>query len=254
MGTVAKPNWLFCIGWGIGYGVGCGLQRPNLQPEYAAAFAGEGQIVGHEDGGEAALTAQIGQQAEDHFAGAGVQVSGGLIGQKEGGATHQRTGDSNALLFSAGKFAGAMMGTGGEAHFIKATAGVGLRPRFGNAADQQGHHDVFESREFRKQMMLLPDVADFPVAEDGEGGFGEAGDVTVFVENVSAGGVVEARNEVEKGAFPSPAGADDGDLVSGTDMQIQIAKDNEVGIARAVDFSEPVNANEGIRDGHAGID
>ena len=77
------------------------------QMHFAVGKLGEARIVrDHADGG--AVLVQFFQQLHDRFAVAGVEVSGRLIGQQDGGRPSQRAGDSDTLLLTAGELRGIM--------------------------------------------------------------------------------------------------------------------------------------------------
>ena len=60
---------------------------------------------GHAHGG-----LNFAQQRENGFAGGGIEISRGLIGEENLRAIDQSACDGGALLFAAGKFAGAVAG------------------------------------------------------------------------------------------------------------------------------------------------
>ena len=67
---------------------------------FAVGELGESRIVRHHaDGGTVFM--QLLQQLHDRFAVAGVEVSGRLIREQNGGRPGQRTGDGDTLLLTA---------------------------------------------------------------------------------------------------------------------------------------------------------
>ncbi len=65
------------------------------------------------------MLVEVFDEAEDVGAGTGVEVAGGLVGEEERGLGYQGAGQDHALLFPAGKFAGAMGGAGFEAYVLE---------------------------------------------------------------------------------------------------------------------------------------
>src|ERR1700733_15499682 len=93
-------------------------------------------------------------------------------------------------------------------------------------------------------MMLLPYIPDLTIAEFGALGFGEFRDVFMFVVYRPFGGGVETADEVKEGALPCSAFADDGNLFAGFDVEREVAKDDEIFVARAVHFGESFDADK----------
>ena len=60
-------------------------------------------FVSHQNDG-VALGVEICEQSHDFIAGFRVEISGGLVGENDGGRIHQRPGDGHALALSAGEF------------------------------------------------------------------------------------------------------------------------------------------------------
>jgi hypothetical protein len=61
--------------------------------------------VGDEDEGFA-LAVQVVEEIEDFFAGLGVEVAGGFVGEDDERAVGKGAGDGDALLLAAGKLVG----------------------------------------------------------------------------------------------------------------------------------------------------
>ncbi len=71
------------------------------------------------DDGHAELRAEFTEKIEDGFAGGGVEIAGGLVGEKDFRAIDESAGDGDALLFAAGEFRGAMAEPMGEADALE---------------------------------------------------------------------------------------------------------------------------------------
>ena len=92
--------------------------------------------------------------------------------------------------------------------------------------------------------MELKDEADFFVAEAGEGGVVQLGSIFAINENatgridgaavlVESGGAIEATQQIEQRALSRAAGADDGDVFPGMNLQVDAFEDVVDGIAGA---------------------
>src|SRR5688572_14888771 len=105
-----------CGGWsGVGDdAVQAGEFRIDLEGNFAIANldpagsdGGDFRIVRDEHDG-AALSAKIPEKIQDRFAGVGIEIAGGFVGEDEFGIVDERAGDGDALLLAAGELAGAM--------------------------------------------------------------------------------------------------------------------------------------------------
>jgi hypothetical protein len=192
------------------------------QAEGAVTLGGEGGVVGDQNGGEAVVLLEVLNEAEDVSSGAGVEIAGGFVGQEERGFGDEGAGEDDALLLAAGEFAGTVAGAGFEPHILEAGESFRRGGITGFAADEQGHHDVFEGSEFGEQVMDLPDEADVAIAERGGSGFAERGDVLVAVADGAGGGAVESAEEMEQAGFAGAGFADDGDALAGLDGEVEI--------------------------------
>ncbi len=54
-----------------------------------------------------------------------IQAGGGLIDEEEGGVTHQRAGDGDALSFAAGEARGDLIANGGEVELVEKLVATG---------------------------------------------------------------------------------------------------------------------------------
>jgi hypothetical protein len=80
-----------------------------------AAFS-DADIMGDDQDGGAEPLVQVADQGEDLAAGMRIQVSGGLIGQQDGGIKCQGAGDGHTLALAAGEFVGQVVEAAAELH------------------------------------------------------------------------------------------------------------------------------------------
>jgi hypothetical protein len=66
---------------------------------------------------------------------------------------------------------------------------------------------------------------EFTTAQAGEAVFRQADDLFAVEEDAAGGGVIEAGEEAEEGAFAAAGGAHDGDELAGRDVEIEAAED-----------------------------
>ena len=80
---------------------------PVAHDDDAFAIGGDVQFVRDHDDGDAGVVEFL-EQPHDFDARAGVEIAGRLVGQHQFRLVHQRAGNGDALLLSAGKLAGMM--------------------------------------------------------------------------------------------------------------------------------------------------
>src|SRR5712672_572026 len=120
---------------------------------------GERALVGDHDDGHAEGVLNFAEEEEDLLAGGGVEISGGLVGEEDGGLIYEGAGQCAALLLAAGEFAGSMVVAGAEADAVEglryAMATLGAVD-FGEAERKL---DVFREGHSREEIEGLEDHA-----------------------------------------------------------------------------------------------
>ena len=203
-----------------------------------AAFFHDEDAIGIDDGGEAmgdddggAVVHELLGGVLDELFGLGIEGGGGLVEDEDAGILEEDAGDGDALALAAGKGDAALAdvgfvavaepgdevvgigGPGGGDDFILGGAGPAVADVLGDGA---GEEDV-----------VLHDDSD--LAADGLDVVG--GDGFVVDEDFAGGGIVEAGEEGDDGAFAGAAGADEGDHFAGLDGEVDVV---EGGLADAV--------------------
>ena len=77
------------------------MEYASAEAQDAVAFARKVKIMRDQDAGEIFSAAQIGEETENHFAGALVEISGRFVGQQERRTGRQSPRDRHALLLAA---------------------------------------------------------------------------------------------------------------------------------------------------------
>src|SRR3546814_10389472 len=67
-----------------------------LEAQHAVHALGEIQVMGGDDGGEAAVAYQVEELGEDAVGGVGVEVAGRLVGQQDRGVVGEDAGDGRS--------------------------------------------------------------------------------------------------------------------------------------------------------------
>lgn len=115
------------------------------------------------------MALEIIKDIENHLAGCGIEVSGGLVRQDEQRIIDECSRDGRSLLLPAGKFVGAMMTAVGQTD-LGNDMFCSLTPfTMMNALIEQGHLQVFKQGELCDQIEVLEDKAYFFAAYFREG-------------------------------------------------------------------------------------
>jgi hypothetical protein len=131
-----------------------------------------------------------------------VEVSGRLVCKHDGGARDERAGNSNALLFSAGEFRGAMVESARDVQQPGEMGEKLLVDRFGAGRDLVSDLDIAARGKRGEQIEFLKDEADARAAHAGALSIAEVGEVDAADENFATGGASEATEQ----DLPEPEG------------------------------------------------
>ena len=101
------------------------------------------------------------------FAGAAVQIAGGLVGQEDGGFFSEGAGYADTLLLSAGEFCGAVAHPVAEADALQSLA-CALTPMSAARPVEQGKLHVGKCAQTGEQVVGLKNEADFPITNVGK--------------------------------------------------------------------------------------
>ncbi len=213
---------------------------------------GERAFVSDHDDGHAELRLEFAEESKDGFAGGGVEIAGGLVGEKNFGAIDEGAGDGDALLFTAGKFRGAMAETMREADAFEGFADAGGTFGAIDFGEAKRELDIFLEGHAREKVEGLEDHTDGGAAVAGELKRVEGGDVLAVGEDGAGGGAVEAGDEVEERGFAGAGRAEEreefvvgygeGEFVDGADG----------GFTHGVVAGDAVELDGGIGGGHGG--
>jgi len=161
---------------------------------------GQGAVVGDDhDGGP--LTVQIPQQADDGRSGGAVEVTGGFIGQDDGGVTDQGPGDGHPLAFPSrqlrGLGPGAVREPDSRQRLVRLFAAGPGRP----AGIQQAIGHVVERGLMLGQEELLEHESDGGGPQRGDLPVGELADVEPADPDGPRGRPVQRPHDVQQGRF-----------------------------------------------------
>jgi hypothetical protein len=204
--------------------VGIGNDEAIAQGDHAVRVPGEGRVVGDHDQGSAFAAVEFKQKFEDLFAGAAVEIAGGLVGEKNWRLCDESPCKRDTLLFAAGKLHGVVIKAIGEADAGEEFAGAASD--FAAGPGKFGwKKNVLFGGERGDELEGLKDKADFAPTHFRHAVFGEASYVFAIEQKFTAGGVVESGEQTEKSAFTAAGGAHDSDELAAGDAEIDAAQD-----------------------------
>ena len=181
-------------------------------------------IMGGEDESETQAAVQVAHQVNELGGILSVEIGGGFIGQDEGRAMDDGPRDGYPLTLAARKEVGTVAGARrkaniGEGFGDTLTAFAGF-----HTLNQQWVLDIFASGKHGDEVEGLKDEADLLPAEERSLGRAELRSVSTVDEDVTAGGLIDAANEIEQGRFPAAAGTGDGEEFASIDAEAHIVE------------------------------
>ena len=197
---------------------GSGLDATVDEADPAVGGFGHLLAVCDEDDGGFFPVGQNGEQVNDRGTGGGVEVAGGFVGKKDGGAVNEGAGEGGALELAAGELVGAVMSAIRQADGVEEVAGSGFAERIGPAGEEEGEKDVFLNGEGGEEMEKLEYEADLELPEGGELVIVQGVEGVAFEVDLAGGGGVESAEDVEEGAFSATAGSGDGNDLTRLDF------------------------------------
>ena len=156
---------------------------------------------------------------EDVGGGVRVEVAGRLVGQDQRRVGHQRPGDRDPLLLTAGHLTRPVLGPVGQPdpgqRLHRPLPALGLV----HPGVAQRQLDVAPGRHRGQQVELLEDEPDLLVADLGQLGLAHLRDVGAVQLVVPAGRVVQAAEDVHQRRLARPRRPHDRDVVTRLDVQ-----------------------------------
>ena len=157
------------------------------------------------------------QPADDfhhHLAAAGIERAGGLVGQDDFAAVHQRAGNGHALLLAAGELVGAVVFFAFQAQISQKLSSAFIPLFLIHAGIHGGQRHVFARAQCAQQVVALENKAEFAPAQRGQL---VAAHLRSFhaVDLIRAGsGTIETADDVHQRGFAGAGLADDGNEIA----------------------------------------
>ena len=136
--------------------------------EDAVGLLRHAAVVRDDEERGAQLLVDLAEEVVDRVGVHGVEVAGGLVGEHQRRAVHERAGDGHALLLTARELVGVLLLEALQAEQRQGLLGPRLRALdCGRASDERRHQHVLEHAELRQQVVELEHEADELVAQGG---------------------------------------------------------------------------------------
>ena len=189
------------------------------QEDHAVGPRGELGVVGHHDGGQAAVAGRE-DQAHDGLGVGGVERAGGLVGQEQLAVAHDGAGDGDPLALATRQLVGVVRRPVGQPEVLERLERrrLGLAGRDAVELEGQGH--VLHRAEPGQQVVVLEDVADGLAAQARLAVAGQRRQRRAADVDLTARGVLEAAGDGQQRALARAAGAHDGHQRPGVDGEI----------------------------------
>ena len=201
--------------------------------------------MGDHDDRHAEAGLNFAEEQEDLLAVDAVEIAGGLVGEKDGGAIDEGTGDGAALLLAAGEFGWAMAAACGEADVFE--GGLNAPSALGaiDFSEAEGELDVFRKGHAGKQIEGLEDHADGIAAVAGEFDGVDGGEVAAADVDGTGGGAVESGQEIEQGGFAGAGTAEQGDEFALADFEGDVVDGGDGGVAEVIVARDVLGLDQG---------
>ena len=209
----------------------------------AMGVRGNVAVVGHDDD-RVALCMQVDEDGHDLLAALAVQRPGRLVGEDDGAAVHERTGDADALLLPARQLIGMELQPLTQAQFPQQVSGVRLARGFRHAAVDGWHLGVFHSAQVGHQVVALEDEPEGVTPEGCKRIAAERGHVGASYPVRARRWRIETADDVHQRRLARARRAHDRDELTALDDQVDVGQDGQrlapgrVGPADALEVEE----------------
>src|SRR6267378_3352474 len=179
---------------------------------------------------------ELPEQVDHSFAGARVEVPGGLVGQEQRWPRHQRPGDGDALPLAPGKRGWPRARLVGEADPVERLPRSALR--VGNAvAEEVGQENVLQRGEGGEQVEALEDEPDLRVPQGGKLRVGDGAQIAAEHQRFARELAIQAAQDVQQRALSAAALALDRKELAAAHREVDAAEQilwKRSGLARRV--------------------
>ena len=180
-------------------------------------------VVGDVDARDAEVLLHLLELLAQLHAQLGVEVGKRLVEADDGRLRHQRAGDGDALLLTAGELGDGLLELlVGEVHLLRDRADLRVDLRLFHLLDLQAEGDVVIDRHRREQGVALEDDADVAVLD------GDMGDVLAADDDAALGGLDEAGERPERRGLAAAGGAEEGKELPLLHVDVDVVQGGEI--------------------------
>ncbi len=191
----------------------------------AVGERGQLLVVGDDDESLAEAVAEIKEELVQLLLVLGVERTGRLVGQDDGGIVDKGAGYGDALLLAARQFGGLVGGAVAESHELQQFLRPFLCLLLRGAGYIGRNHDIFLGRELGEQLVKLEDEAEVAVAEVGEGLLAKGGCVDAIDTYSTLVRAVEGADDLQQGGLSGAGRAYDADYLATVDVEVDAFED-----------------------------
>lgn len=204
--------------------------------------------VRHHDEGLVLFACERCEQIQNLDARLGIEVARRLVRQNQVGVSAERARDGDALLFPARQFVGKHLAPVQQAHRFEQIVCPVARLRLLPPCQFGGHQYILAHRERGNEIEKLKYKADMFAAEQCSVVVIQRGDIRSADINVTPGGEVETREQIEQGALATAAPSDDGDEFAPGDGGIYALQDRAFLLAFVKRLGDIYKSNQCVVD------
>lgn len=193
-------------------------------------------VMGDHNQCRALFLIELKEQVGDALTGAGIQIAGRLVSEKNVGLAGECTGYCYALLLSAGQLRRVVGGSLAQTYPVQqlsgALAGVLAVMQF------EREHDVFQRRQASEQLEGLKDEADMLCAQRGSLILIELAQWLASQYDLAGGRQIQPGEQAEEGRFARARGADNRHAATAFDAQADIVENGQLCFRATDDFAK----------------
>ena len=204
--------------------VGC--DPPVGDANQPVCVRGDVGVVGDDDY-RVAMPVQFFQNGHDLLAALVVERPGRFVGQYDRPAVHERAGDADALLLSAGELAGVVLQTVAQPQSPQQLRGMRVSLRLRHAAVDCRNFRVLDGAQIGHQVVALEYEAERIAPQRRQSIAVQTGHVHAADAIGSGGRPVEAADDVHEGGLARAGGAHDCDEFPALDRQGHVLQDRQ---------------------------
>ena len=209
----------------------------------AVHIGGDLSVVRDHYDRQSALAVKAGDDFHDLDRNGRVQVSGGLVGEQDGGFVDQGARDGHALLLAARQLIGVIALAAGQPHHRKQGLGA-LRPVGGPSGVKQRQLHIFQRRGAGEQVEALEDEPDSAAADCGQLLIIERSDVHALQQIAARGGPVQAAQNVHQRGFAGSRSPHNGHELAALDIETGGAQCPDLNLSKLVGLAQVAYFND----------